>query len=427
MPDPIPATAAGFRWAVVAVFACVAGAAAQGPGPAPVYVAAAVEKVRPASVRLVGDVEPIRRSVLAARIEGAVVAFPKREGERVSRGDVLAELDPTVVELELAAAEAVLDARRRQVAELEAETQPLVDAATAMKRSAAAQQQLAKRTMARAEELQRRQAMTVEDLDTARANLDAAEGRLQAAEADLRRLTGGARVERVARAKADVAEQTAVVGRLKQQRQYHGIHAPFDGYLVAENTQVGEWIEQGGPVAEVVDLSEVFVRVPVPGRYAGKVTVGQTLDLTVAADGVKLVAGAVDQVIPQLDPQSRMFPVKLRVRNDTEGAPLLRAGMLAELQLAVGDERPGVYVPKDALVFGGELPVVYVVVQAPTDEGPPTVRPAQVLLGSADGATIEVRGGVSVGDLVVVTGNERLRPGQPVQVVEQSSETPAAR
>jgi hypothetical protein len=73
-------------------------------------------------------------------------------------------------------------------------------------------------------------------------------------------------------------------------------------------------------------------------------------------------------------------------------------------------------VPKDALVLGGPQPVVFVVDMAAPDAKQGKARPVPVQLGVAEGNMIQVTGGVQPGQMVVVQGNERLRPGQDVQI-----------
>jgi multidrug efflux system membrane fusion protein len=93
--------------------------------------------------------------------------------------------------------------------------------------------------------------------------------------------------------------------------------------------------------------------------------------------------------------------------------------MLARAILPVGRQKSSLLVSKDAVVLGGRIPMVYAIVPNPDKPGTGTVRPVPVELGVADGGDIQVTpaspdSGLRADDLVVVEGNERLRPGQPV-------------
>jgi multidrug efflux pump subunit AcrA (membrane-fusion protein) len=106
--------------------------------------------------------------------------------------------------------------------------------------------------------------------------------------------------------------------------------------------------------------------------------------------------------------------VKVLLENRVvDGQPVLRGGLLARAWLPVGKTGPATVVPKDALVLGGGQPFVYVV-DVDAAPGAGRVRPVPVALGAAVAGTVEVRGELQPGQLVVTRGNERLRPGMQV-------------
>ena len=138
----------------------------------------------------------------------------------------------------------------------------------------------------------------------------------------------------------------------------------------------------------------------------------ETLDLT----------GRVAIVNPQADTRAHTFPVKVRIENRiVEGQPLLKAGMFARVTLAVGKPTPCVLVPKDAVVLGGDKPMVFVAVSA---GGQTSVKPVPVTLGPTSGLWIAAVGEIKVGEQVIVEGNERIRPGQEVRPEVKEVEYP---
>jgi hypothetical protein len=84
--------------------------------------------------------------------------------------------------------------------------------------------------------------------------------------------------------------------------------------------------------------------------------------------------------------------------------------------LPTGDKQLALLVPKDALVLGGAQPVVFIVNLADANAKQGKVQQMPVHLGLAEGSLIQVRGGLTAGQMVVVQGNERLFPGQDVIV-----------
>jgi multidrug efflux pump subunit AcrA (membrane-fusion protein) len=127
--------------------------------------------------------------------------------------------------------------------------------------------------------------------------------------------------------------------------------------------------------------------------------------------------GLVTEVDPQADVQARTFPVKVRVKNElVDDVPLLKAGMYARVSLPTGGKQLATLVPKDSLVLGGAQPLVFIVEGATETGKVGKVAPVPVQVGVADGGLIQVTGPVRPGQLVVVQGNERLRPGAEVTI-----------
>ncbi len=211
--------------------------------------------------------------------------------------------------------------------------------------------------------------------------------------------------------------QAATVERLKDQRTKHTIISRFDGYVTAEYTEVGQWVKQGDPVADVVALDEVEVVAYVVEQHVPFVRVGTQVTVDVPAIPGQRFAGVVSDVVPQADVQARTFPVKVLVKNQfTDEVPLLKAGMYARVNLPTGGKQTATLVSKDALVLGGRQPMVYIVTGASAEGESGKATPVPVQIGVAEGDLIQVMGEVQAGQLVVVQGNERLRPGQDVAI-----------
>ncbi len=103
---------------------------------------------------------------------------------------------------------------------------------------------------------------------------------------------------------------------------------------------------------------------------------------------------------------------------ERDGQVLLKAGMFARVKLPVAEERVATLIPKDAVVLGGPSPVVFVVDPSTSDPSKGTARLVEVALRSAEGNMFQIASGIDEGERVVVMGNERLRSGQPVEVIE---------
>ena len=145
-------------------------------------------------------------------------------------------------------------------------------------------------------------------------------------------------------------------------------------------------------------------------------------EVEIAALPGQTFQGAVAMINPQADARARTFPVKVRVENQfADGQPLLKAGMFARVSLPVGKPVSRTLVPKDAVVLGGQSPMLFVAA-GPPDKA--VVKPVPVKLGPATGAWIAVTGEVKPGDLIIVEGNERVRPGMEVETEPKEMKLP---
>jgi RND family efflux transporter MFP subunit len=244
----------------------------------------------------------------------------------------------------------------------------------------------------------------------------AAEQAFIEAEAAVAILEGGE--EEIAQAQSALDFQQDEVDRLADRQDKHTIKAPYSGYVTMEYTEVGHWIKQGDPAVMLIDLEHVYVEAAVLESYVPFVSLGDEVRVSIEALPDDLLTGPVELIVPQADDRSRSFPVKVRLDNRVVGgSPRLKPGMFARVSLPVGEPETSLLVPKDAVVLGGERPLVYVVTAAEGAADRGTARPVPVTLGVSVENLITVRGELAAGDQVVVAGNERLNPRTPEQEV----------
>ena len=331
--------------------------AQKGPPATPVKVAK-ISKVEIApQVQLIGTAEPIVTSVVASDIEGLVVEFNVGEGDFVKKGAVLARLKDSLLQINLKGAKANKDDTEAQLSR----------ARTDLKRSA---ELLASKTIA--------DKQYTDDL-----------AEVQSLEARIRRLE--AEIEHI---QDSITKKT--------------IRAPFSGYLVKEHTQVGQWVDKGGPIVTLADLSNMEVKVEVPERYVSRLVLGGSTRVQLDALNPEDFKGKISAIIPVGDSASRTFTVTVAVANPNNS---IKGGMLCRVSLAIGKPSSVLAVPKDAVVNMGQKHLLYVV-----SDG--MAQPLPVQLGDASDSMIEVRGPIEADMQVVTRGNERLRPGQAVQIIE---------
>ncbi len=412
--------------AVLTLASTSAPAAAQGPGdqpPAIVSVTQAKKQSIQVEKTFVGTVKPARKAIIGSAVDGRVEEFPLNEGDAVKAKQPVAQLLTKTIEAEVATAEAQWDIRKHELTELKNGTRKEeLDAAIARSEAAFAIAENAINRRKRVEELARRGQATPGEIDDAVANADQLLKLHVAAQAARALAVAGPRQEQVDQATARAKAAEYDVERLRDMMAKYTIRAPFDGYISAEHTEVGEWVNKGAPIVEVVELKEVEVEAMVLETYIGGMRIGADARVEVGAYPGRSFAGKINRIVPQADIKSRSFPVKIRVANEeSDGQPMLKAGMFARLTLGVESSPDAVVVPKDAIVLGGEKPVVYVVNLSTAGDGNMVGQmgdavPVPVELGLATGNAYEIRGDIKPGQWIVVKGNERIRPGQRAMI-----------
>ena len=152
-----------------------------------------------------------------------------------------------------------------------------------------------------------------------------------------------------------------------------------------------------------------------PEKFLGQVRVGQQLEFKVAAFPSDQFRGEVYFISPQLDESTRTALVKARIENP--GARL-KAGMFASLDLTLRLKDDALVIPEPALVNNGDNVMVFAI-DAQTNA---IVRPIKVGMRLAGKA--EVLSGLNVGELIVVEGVQKVRPGAPVRLAPAEAAAP---
>ncbi len=223
------------------------------------------------------------------------------------------------------------------------------------------------------------------------------------------RLVGDLAIER-AGAEADVLaserqSSQASVARARASLSRHRVVAPFDGVIAARHVDPGDWVSPGTTALELVadDETEVLVRVE-PGLLED---VGPGFAARLSAGGREADAAVVG-VVRALDPATRTAQVRL----STEPAAWLLPGATVDVRFVVEHQGEGLIVPRDAIVEGVTATRVVRVVDG-------LAQPVDVTVIERGATEVRVQAeGLSTDDVVVTRGNERLRPEQPVEVVE---------
>jgi multidrug efflux pump subunit AcrA (membrane-fusion protein) len=395
------------------VFICgPAGAqeAPQGPPPAPVTTAVAEGGAFSKLVNVTGTVEAMASTILSSEVDGYLAELLVDEGDTVTKGQVLAQIRALPYRFALEQAEALLRADQERLRELQKGTRA-EDIAMAKANLAKAEvaAEIANKNYTRSRSLLEKKIISDEEFDEAHERWEEAQAVLDVEKAAYERALAGAREEEIGAAEARAAASQAQAAVAKDRLERTTIRAPFDGVITAKHTEVGSWLAVGNGVFDLDTTSRVRVRVDIPETYYGQIVIGSEMSITFDSVPDQTFVGKVTKKIPRASGRSRAFPIKVELDN-SDGH--LASGMLARVMLETPHTgESSVIVPRDALVPRGPN---HILVRVQDQDGQPIAEILPVKPGRYFGEAVEVFGDLRAGDRVVVRGNERLRPGQPL-------------
>jgi RND family efflux transporter MFP subunit len=348
-----------------------------GPPPANVVVDAARSEQLEQRRMVTGEIRSRLSSALASQVQGLMVSMRVEEGDVVAKGQVIAELDGE--RARIAFDQAMAD----------------VDFAAAVLMQREAEVEVARRDLGRLEELARLGSSGVSQLDEAKTLVVSREALMAQAKAGVVSAKGDLRLR-----ERELADMTIV--------------APFSGRVVSKESEVGQWVGRGDEIVRIVSLDELEARVDIPEDVYSSVLSskmrGETVEISLSAVEGR-VYGKIVAILPRADSLSRLFAVRIAVlAKDHDGNNLLRPGMSLSAWVPTGEPGEFLTVSKDAIVRTATGEVVYW-----DNDGRSAVAPITRLFAVGD--RVAVRSHVlRDGTMVVVDGNERLFPGQPLHV-----------
>jgi RND family efflux transporter MFP subunit len=366
-----------------------------GPPPREVKVTPAAERTIARTVSATGTLAADDQVVLGTKVAGRLAETTVDLGTRVKKGQLVGRLDQSDFKLRVEQAEAALQQARVRLGLSATGTDEKVDPEqTAVVRQARAMMDDARLTRDRSIKLAQQELIARAQLDTAEAALQVAEGRYQDA------------IEEVRNRQAVIAQRRSELELARQQLSDTVIVSPLDGVVSLKQASVGEYLTAGAPIATLVRVHPLRLRVPVPEREGSGVRAGHAVALTVEGDST-VYRGRVVRLSPIVQEQNRTLLVEAEVPNERG---FLRPGAFARVEIMTEVSQPVITVPSTALIVFAGVEKVMVVRQGKTAE-------VRVTTGRRLGPDVEIVDGVKRGDPVVtVPGN--LTGGQAVVVTQ---------
>lgn len=278
-------------------------------------------------------------------------------------------------------------------------------------RIAEAQVQQAKAALALAQANQAQNQIRQGEVEAAQKQVDQARAGLEMAQASAAR--DEMSQEDVQAAKAGLSQAKANVNYLQTQIGYAHIRAPASGTIAQRDVDPGESASPGVPMFRLVNNRQVYVRARIGEVNIREIYKDQTVKVTVDAV-VDTFKGTVADILPVADPESRAFDVKIRVSNN-EGK--LTQGMFARVQIVAQQQSNVLVVPRDAVIQQAGKNIVYVA------KGGQAIQ-KEVQIGLQDADRVAILSGLTKDDQIIIRGQERLGPGQPIEIHNKGKAAP---
>jgi RND family efflux transporter MFP subunit len=320
------------------------------------------------SISVTGSLQPDETTTISNEIAGRLAVIHFDFGQRVRKGQVVAELDKRELQLQLDRMNAALAQTLARIGltpeqvDVTPETTPGIRQAQAQMENARTKFESAAKLVKTGDIANDRHVELEKAYRAAEATLDAAQQELRVVLASVQSI------------KADVA--------LAEKRLDDAtIRAPFDGSVGERMASPGEYLRQNAPIVQLVKAYPLRLRADIPETGAAAVRVGTRLDFTTAAIPGERFAAVVREVNPSLDARSRSLSAEARL---TTKDSRLRPGMFVQVEMVVQHDAEIVVVPKSAIRTVAGLNKVF------TIEGGKAVE-RKVILGKEHDGFVEIR------------------------------------
>jgi RND family efflux transporter MFP subunit len=407
---------------------------------APPAIAVEVQDLAPDTVEVsseyLGNLEAKQKTIVASRVDGRISEIAVNEGDRVKKGQLLVQLQPTREQEEVNAAVSNVNVQRASLSNVEAEFRAaeaeVASALAAVEQSKAdvreqeAEVELAKVNLERAKFLVKQGAQSQQSLDNSNRNLNSAQARLdslkQVSNASNKAVVAaearvGAAQAAVDREKAALNQANAQVGVASQNLEFNSIIAPIDAVVSRIVPKVGDYIEAGNEITNLSENKLLEVNIQVPIEREAQLKIGLPVVIRDRQDNV-LGKGAVSFISPIVDRNQQTILVKAAIEN--KGS--LRDEGFVKAKI-IWDRTPGILIPTTAVSPVAGQNFVFVAETDKQGSGKLVAKQKLVKLGAIQGQHYQVLSGIEAGDKLITTGWLNLSDGAPISIDSQQKIT----
>jgi len=346
------------------------------------------------SVVATGKVEPITKVEIKSKASGIVKKLYVDAGDRVKKGQLLAELDKEEIAAQVAQAKAQLEASEASGRGTEADFERAkVDAE-------GPDVPTLKRAYERAQGMAKEGVVSASALDDAQRNYEMALNKQNVAKAQLQVLKA-----KIGQATAQVARDRANLMQLEEQLSYTTIISPIDGIILSRDVEVGDAVSSilvlGSSATLIMtegDTSEVYVKGKVDESDIGKVYMAQPARIKVESFKDKTFNGKVTKISPMGVEKDNVTTFEVRVSINNPGGEL-KAAMTANAEIILEEHKNVLQIPEGSILYDKDKKSS---VEIPDEKGKEGKRKVAVNIGISNGAKTELLSGLKEGDQVVL-------------------------
>ncbi len=377
----------------------------------PVQVTPVVSKPLTYSIKVTGDILPLMQVDLFPKVSGYLERIDAHIGDRVSQGQLIAQIDQTDFLQKVKEIEAKVAQAKAQLAEVQTGTrrEELRQAEESV-RQAQSRFENARLHRERIEALFRRQVISKKEMDGAEMESTVAEAQLASSQQQLKLLREGARQEVKDASQARLKEMEAILEQEKTRLKNAKIVAPFRGEISRKYVDAGALVSASTPLVSLVHTETLRIVANVLEKDIPLLRAGMSAKIRTESYPEKVFDGRVEKVNSALDLTTRTLQVEIYIPNRDR---VLKPGMFSSVEIALLTKPRTLVIPREAILEAGKGMSVFIV------EGNKAVR-RPVTIGYEQERLVEVLEGLNEGDRVVVRGQQMIREGAAVRVVEES-------
>jgi HlyD family secretion protein len=346
------------------------------------------------SVVATGKVTPITKVEVKSKASGIVKKLYVEYGDRVKKGQLLAQLDKEEIQAQVEQSRAALAAAEANLTSAQADFQRAkVDAQ-------GPDVPLNKRAYDRAQGMAKDGVVSTSALEDAQKNYEMSLNKQDVAKAQIVVLKA-----KMAQSQAQVAQEQANLKQLEEQLGYTDIESPIDGIVLSRDVEIGDAVSSilvlGSSATLVMtlgDTSEVYVKGKVDESDIGKVYLGQPARIKVESFKDKTFNGKVTKISPMGVEKDNVTTFEVRVSINNPGGEL-KAEMTANAEIILDEHKNVLQIPEGALIYDKDKNAS---VEIPDPKAKDGKKKIPVKIGISNGAKTELISGLKQDDQVVL-------------------------